>query len=121
LGRANARGHGGGEGKSYEGRVVKLKAERYTTIPMAIPDDVSHGDIYHKLGSLEGKLETVVIQLTERRSDIAAVFARLREVEIRVAVGVGVAAVLSFLIPLLVNAASPKLHIGPQPLLHQTR
>jgi len=58
---------------------------------MAIPDDVSHGDIYHKLGSLEGKLETVVIQLTERRSDIAAVFARLREVEIRVAVGVGVA------------------------------
>jgi hypothetical protein len=80
---------------------------------MAIPDDVSHGDIYHKLGSLEGKLETVVIQLTERRSDIAAVFARLREVEIRVAVGVGVAAVLSFLIPLLVNATSPKLHIGP--------
>jgi len=121
LVRASARGHVVADAKSYEGRVVKLRAARYTTIPMALPDDVSHGDIYHKLGSLEGKLETVVIQLTERRSDIAAVFARLREVEIRVAIGVGVAAVLSFMIPLLVNAAAPKLHIGPPTVLPHAR
>jgi len=44
---------------------------------------------------------------------MAAVFARLREVETRVAIGVGIAAVLSFMIPLLFSAAAPKLHIGP--------
>ena len=79
---------------------------------MAANDDVSHGDIYHKLGSLEGKLETLLIQLGERKSDLAAVFVRLREVETRVAIGVGIAAVLSFMIPLIFTAVSPKLHIG---------
>jgi hypothetical protein len=73
-------------------------------------DDVSHGDIYHKLGSLEGKLETVLIQLSEKRGDMAAVFSRLREIETRVAIGVGLAIGLSFLIPFAINAASPKLH-----------
>lgn len=79
---------------------------------MAANDDVSHGDIYHKLGSLEGKLETLLIQLGERKSDLAAVFVRLREVETRVAIGVGIAAVLSFMIPLIFTATAPKLHIG---------
>jgi hypothetical protein len=86
---------------------------------MPVPDDVSHGDIYHKLGSLEGKLETVLLQLTEKRSDMAAVFARLREVETRVAIGVGIAAVLSFVIPILFTAAAPKLHLGSPPQQHR--
>jgi hypothetical protein len=43
---------------------------------------------------------------------MAAVFARLREVETRVAIGVGIAAVLSFVIPILFTAAAPKLHLG---------
>ena len=78
-------------------------------------DDVSHGDIYHKLGSLEGKLETVLIQLSEKRSDMAAVFARLREIETRVAIGVGLAVGLSFIIPFAINAAAPKLHFEHSP------
>jgi hypothetical protein len=78
-------------------------------------DDVSHGDIYHKLGSLEGKLETVLIQLSEKRGDMAAVFSRLREIETRVAIGVGLAIGLSFLIPFAINAASPRLHFEHSP------
>lgn len=73
-------------------------------------DDVSHGDIYHKLGSLEGKLETVVIQLTEKRADISGVFSRLREIESKLSMGVGIAIALSLLIPIIVNATSPKVH-----------
>lgn len=75
-------------------------------------DDVSHGDIYHKLGSLEGKLETVLIQLGEKRTDITGVFSRLREIENRVSIGVGLAIGLSILIPIVVNASSPKIHFG---------
>ena len=52
---------------------------------MAAQDDVSHGDIYHKLGSLEGKVEALLMQLGERRDDINNVFGRLRQVEHRVA------------------------------------
>jgi len=74
-------------------------------------DDVSHGDIYHKLGSLEGKLETVLIQLGEKRGDLSILFSRLRELESRVAVGVGIAVALSFSIPFVIQAMNPKLHL----------
>lgn len=86
---------------------------------MSSQDDVSHGDIYHKLGSLEGKLETVLLQLNEKRSDMAALFSRLREVETRVAIGVGVAAALSFVIPFIVTASAPKIHLQHSaPIIH---
>lgn len=82
---------------------------------MAQNDDISHGDIYHKLGSLEGKLETVLVQLGDRREDIAAVFIRLREVETRVSIGIGVMAILSFLVPFLITASSPSIHFAKPP------
>jgi hypothetical protein len=84
------------------------------SIPFAVPsnDDVSHGDIYHKLGSLEGKLETVLIQLSEKRTDMSGLFTRLSEIENRVSIGVGLAIGLSILIPIIVNASAPKIHFG---------
>ena len=75
-------------------------------------DDVSHGDIYHKLGSLEGKLETVLLQLGDRKSDLASIFSRLREIEIKTAIGVGIAIAFSVLLPFIVQAAAPKLHFN---------
>jgi len=71
---------------------------------MPVPDDVSHGDIYHKLGSLEGKLEALLLSVGERREDINGLFARLRQVEHRVAWAMGAAVVISFLVPYLVNS-----------------
>ena len=65
--------------------------------------DVSHSDIYHKLGSLEGKVETLILQLAERRDEITGLFARLRNVEMRLAWAVGVIAFLAFLGPFLVD------------------
>jgi hypothetical protein len=78
---------------------------------MAIPDDVSHGDIYHKLGSLEGKLEAVLISLGERRDDISGIFTRLRQVEHRMAWAMGAAVIISFAAPLVINAMQPRLHL----------
>jgi hypothetical protein len=43
------------------------------------------------------------------------VFSRLREIETRVAIGVGLAIGLSFLIPFVINAAAPKLHFEHSP------
>lgn len=74
-------------------------------------DDVSHGDIYHKLGSLEGKLETVLIQLGEKRSDLSILFSRIREIEGRVGIGIGIAIAFSFAVPFLIQAMNPRLHL----------
>lgn len=84
-------------------------------------DDVSHGDIYHKLGSLEGKLETVLIQLAEKRSDFSDLFSRIRELESRVALGIGIAVALSFCIPFVIQASNPMLHFGISPTEHENR
>lgn len=63
-------------------------------------NDVSHSDIYHKLGSLEGKVEALILQIGERRDEINGMFSRLRGVEIRMAWAVGVIALLAFIGPL---------------------
>lgn len=72
-------------------------------------DDVSHGDIYHKLGVMEGKLESVLLQLSQKRDDMTGVFTRLRSVETRVAVGLGVTLCLTFIIPIIITATAPRI------------
>jgi hypothetical protein len=79
---------------------------------MAAPDDVSHGDIYHKLGSLEGKVEALLMQLGERRDDINNVFSRLRQVEHRVAWAMGAAVIISLITPHVISGLEPRLHLG---------
>lgn len=70
-------------------------------------NDVSHSDIYHKLGSLEGKVEALILQIGERRDDINGMFSRLRGVEIRMAWAVGVIAFLTFVGPLALQMIHP--------------
>ena len=79
---------------------------------MAGADDVSHGDIYHKLGSLEGKVEALLISIGERRDDINNVFSRLQRVEYRVAWAMGAAVIVSLLAPHVLGAMQPRIHIG---------
>jgi hypothetical protein len=79
---------------------------------MPASDDVSHGDIYHKLGSLEGKVEALLISISDRKDDINNVFSRLRQVEHRLAWGMGAAVMISLLVPYAINAMQPRLHIG---------
>ena len=77
--------------------------------------EVSHGDILHKLGVMEGKLDAMNQSLAQKHSDIADAFKRLGEVEKRVAQGVILAVVLSLVMPLVWGAASPRLHFGSDP------
>ena len=79
---------------------------------MAANDDVSHGDIYHKLGSLEGKVEALLISISDRKEDINNVFSRLQRVEHRVAWVMGAAVVISLIAPHIFSAMQPRLHIN---------
>jgi hypothetical protein len=88
---------------------------------MPAPDDVSHGDIYHKLGSLEGKVEALLLSLGERKSDIDNVFSRLRQIEHRVAWAMGAVVVISVLVPYFVKAVEPKIHFSAPPIHHPAR
>lgn len=76
--------------------------------------EVSHGDILHKLGVMEGKLDAVHQSLAQKHNDIADAFRRLGEVEKRVAQGVVLAIVLSLVMPLVVTTMNPRLHFGPE-------
>lgn len=81
-----------------------------------MPDhEVSHGDILHKLGVMEGKLDAMHQSLAQKHTDIADAFRRLGEVEKRVAQGMILAIALSLVMPLIVSAASPRLHFGAEP------
>jgi hypothetical protein len=82
---------------------------------MAEPHEVSHGDIYHKLGALEGKLDAVMVSVGEKRTDLNAAFNRINGLEKTVWVGLGIAIACSVAIPLLVTAAAPRLHFPVQP------
>lgn len=82
---------------------------------MAEPHEVSHGDIYHKLGALEGKLDAVIASVSEKRTDLTEAFKRINGLEKTVWVGLGVAIACSIIIPLLVSAAAPRLHFLSAP------
>jgi hypothetical protein len=77
-------------------------------------DQVSHADIYRALGILEGKLDAMNTALSQKHSDISDAFTRISTVENRVSVGLGIALACSVIIPILVTALAPKLHLGHQ-------
>jgi hypothetical protein len=75
-------------------------------------DDVSHGDIYRALGILEGKLDAMNTALNQKHTDLSQAFDRIVDLEKSVAKVMGVALACSIVIPLVVSALAPRLHIG---------
>ena len=67
---------------------------------------VSHVEIYHKLGTLEGKLDALITRTTEYRTDLQTAFDRIAKVENRMAWAMGAAVVISTLVPIVVNVIS---------------
>jgi hypothetical protein len=76
-------------------------------------EDISHGDIYHKMGVLEGKLDAVIVSVAEKKSDLGEAFRRIRVLEGRVAQGVILIAALAFSAPLIWNAVDPEVRLNP--------
>lgn len=72
---------------------------------------VSHVEIYHKLGTLEGKLDALITRTTEYRIDLQNAFDRLAILEKRLAWVMGAAVVVSALVPILINLLGSNFHM----------
>lgn len=72
---------------------------------------VSHVEIYHKLGTLEGKLDALITRTTEYRTDLQTAFDRLAVIENRMAWVMGAAVVISALVPVMINVISGSFHM----------
>lgn len=72
---------------------------------------VSHVEIYHKLGTLEGKLDALITRTTEYRTDLQSAFDRLAVIEKRLAWVMGAAVVISALMPIFINVLGSSFHM----------
>jgi len=72
---------------------------------------VSHVEIYHKLGTLEGKLDALITRTTEYRTDLQTAFDRLAVIEHRMAWVMGAAVVISAFVPILINILTGSFHM----------
>lgn len=63
-------------------------------------------DIYHKLGTLEGKLDSIIGRTTDFQRDIDACFSRIRVIEANLNKAIGVAILIGILAPVLATTLS---------------
>lgn len=78
---------------------------------MAEEGRVSHEDIYHRLGSLEGKLDSAITKMADFNRGLNDCYDRIRLVEANVNKAIGIAIVLSIFIPLLITVATSNMQI----------
>lgn len=84
---------------------------------MASPEhEISHADIYHKLGSLEAKLDAVMTNVIDYKENLNEAFTRIRKVEDKMIWMVGAVAGLTLIMPLLVHilGSSFQIHMKPK-------
>lgn len=85
-------------------------------------ENISQADIYHRLGSLEGKLDSAIFQMSSLRSDINIAFQRIRKIETQVNRFVGIGLVLTILIPASITyLASRNLPLIEKVVVEQRR
>ena len=88
-------------------------------------EEVSHLEIYRILIEVKTTLDMAMKQRTEdkERDDLekADIFKRLGGLENRMAQVVILAAALGIILPLVVNAVSPRLHFGQPAAISQER
>ena len=81
--------------------------------------EVTHGDILRAIGTIEGKLDAMHSNLSQKHIDIAEAFRRLGEAEKRIAQGMIIAVAVGVIAPLLWQAVNPQLHFGHSPAEHR--
>lgn len=76
--------------------------------------ETTHGDILRAIGSLEGKLDGIISNMANNRSDILVLFERMNNAEKRIAQGVIIAIVVSLVMPIAVAMVAPRIEFGPE-------
>jgi hypothetical protein len=77
--------------------------------------EISHADIYHKLGSLEAKLDAVMTNVIDYKENLNEAFVRIRKVEEKMIWMVGAVAGLTLIMPLLVHIIGSSFHVQMKP------
>ena len=77
--------------------------------------EVSHADIYHKLGSLEAKLDAAITSVIDYKSTLNEAFARIRKLEDKMIWTIGAVAGLSIVVPLMLGAINNSFHLEFKP------
>lgn len=79
--------------------------------------DVSHAEIYHKLGTLEGKMDALIVKTSEYKSDLDLAFSRIRTIEEKQSWVMGAAVVVSAIIPMVFHIIGTNFHVrfNPEP------
>jgi hypothetical protein len=65
--------------------------------------DISHSELYLKLGTLEGKLDALIIRSSEYKDSLAEVFTRLQVIENKYSVITGFALLAGIVVPIIVS------------------
>ena len=73
--------------------------------------EVSHADIYHKLGSLEAKLDAAISSVIDYKSTLNEAFGRIRKLEDKMVWTIGAVAGLSVVVPLVIHTLSNNFHL----------
>lgn len=81
-------------------------------------EQVTHKDIYLILGKMMGRLDSLQTASNERREDLAGAFSRIKELEGRMGIGLGLAIAVSFASPLLFRMALGDAPFGPPAASH---
>ena len=82
---------------------------------MPEPHEVSHADIYHKLGSLEAKLDAAITSVIDYKTSLNEAFDRIRRLEDKTIWMVGAVAGLAIMVPLIVNILGTSFHLELKP------
>ncbi len=77
--------------------------------------EVSHADIYHKLGSLEAKLDAAISSVIDYKSTLNEAFSRIRKLEDKMIWTIGAVAGLSIVVPLILGAINNSFHLEFKP------
>ncbi len=77
--------------------------------------EVSHADIYHKLGSLEAKLDAAISSVIDYKSTLNEAFNRIRKLEDKMIWTIGAVAGLSIVVPLMLGAINNSFHLEFKP------
>ena len=94
--------------------------------PLQPPEKISSADIYHRLGSLEGKMDSLLLNQANQKEDIEECFKRINDLERNMNKTIGIGLVACIAIPsiialtqtLLSNQTSVTRNFQQRPSLH---
>lgn len=79
-----------------------------------VADEVSHAEIYRRLGELQGTVNALVLSIGERREDLKSALSKVDQLEQKQSWMLGACAVIGILLPLVVTISAMRVEFGQE-------